>query len=169
MIFMNTNNSTRNIKRIWRQSLDGRAMAAGGDANDGSLCSLQPAEVEGPRVRELEPFLQGCLSVLPGRLEKGRIRLGVFLFLLGVADRFWTLQGLDDRRFPSYAEGLLRRFGLSAPRAATLVSALPQLPGEASAQRALVQGGDALETWLRSRDPNVVLQLKELIAEWRRA
>jgi hypothetical protein len=36
------------------------------------------------------------------------------------------------------------------------------------AGQALSEGGDALETWLRSRDSNVALRLSELVADWRR-
>jgi hypothetical protein len=164
---MTAKKRTENMQRIWRQSPEGKAVAVGGDVNDRPVDSLQGDDLENPRIMELEPFLRGCLSVLPDRLEHGKIRVGVFLFLLGAADRFWSLQGLGDRRFQPYAESLLRRLGLSAQHAATLVAALPQLPAEPSARRALVQGGDALETWLRSRDPNVALQLTELIGEWR--
>jgi hypothetical protein len=164
---MTAKKRTENMQRIWRQSPEGKAVAVGGDVNDRPVDCLQGDDLGNPRIMELEPFLQGCLSVLPDRLEHGQIRVGVFLFLLGAADRFWSLQGLDDRHFQPYAESLLRRLGLSAQHAATLVSALPQLPAEPSARRALVQGGDALETWLRSRDPNVALQLTELIGEWR--
>jgi hydroxyacylglutathione hydrolase len=90
------------------------------------------------RLMELEPFVQGCLGVLPDLVEQGQIPLGAFLFLLAATDRFWSLQRLDDGRFQPYAESLLRRSGLSARLAATLVSALPQLPGEPSARRAMV-------------------------------
>jgi hypothetical protein len=165
---MNAEKRTEGITRVWRQSPEGKAVAVGGDVNERPVDSLQGADLEDPRLMELEPFLQGCLSVLPNPLEQGQTRLRVLLFLLGAADRFWSLQRLDDRRFHPYAESLLRRSGLSAQLAATLVSALPQLPEEPSARRAMVQGGDALETWLRSRDPNVALQLKELIGESRR-
>jgi hypothetical protein len=167
---MDANNGKRNSKRIWRQSPDGRVVAVGMDADaDGhSSPSLESIDPDDPRLAELEPFLQGCMSVLPKRLEQGQIRLGAFLFLLGAVDRFWTLRGLDDRYFQPFAESLLRRFALSPPRAATLVAALPQVSREPFANRALKQGGDTLEDWLHSRDPNVALRLTELIAEWGR-
>jgi len=130
--------------------------------------SLEPVDGEDPRVMELEPFLEGCLSVLPERMERGQTRLGVLLFLLGAVDRFWALQGLDSRRFQPCAEGLLRRFGLSPDHAATLTATLPRVPEDSFASRALNEGGDTLETWLNSRDPNVALRLTELVAEWRR-
>jgi hypothetical protein len=164
---MKPGNRTRDTKRIWRQSPDGRPVAARGDGNDRRVDSPPRERTDDPQIIELQAFLEACLSVIPERLEQGPNRLGVLLFLLGAADRFWELYGLDDRGFQPYAESLLRRFGLSADEAATLVAALPQLPGQASARRAMVLGGDALETWVRSHDPNVALQLTELVAAWR--
>jgi hypothetical protein len=165
---MSAEKRIEDINRVWCQSPGGKAVAVGEAVDEHPVDRLQRVNREDPQIMELEPFLEGCLSVLPDRLEQGQIRLGVLLFLLGAADRFWSLQKLDDRRFQPYAESLLLRSGLSAPLAATLVSALPQLAGEPSARGAMVQGGEALETWLRSRDPNVALQLTELIREWRR-
>jgi hypothetical protein len=127
-----------------------------------------PSTPDVPRIRELEPFLQSCASLLPESLEVGQIRLGILLFALGAADRFWSIHGLDDSRFQPYAESLLERFGLSPKLAATVVAALPQLPEDAFARTTLRQGGDTLASWLASRDPNVTLRLTELIAGWRR-
>lgn len=155
------------MKDIWQQSPDGRATAVDPDLGR-PVDHLEPAAPADPKVRELEPFLQACVSVFPEPLEKGRPRLGFFLFALGAADRFWGLYGLDDRRFPPYAESLLRRFGASSEQAATLVAALPQVPADPFAGQALSEGGEALETWLRSRDSNVALRLTELVADWRR-
>jgi len=138
---MTAKKRTENMQRIRRQSPEGKAVAVGEDVNDRSVDSRQGDGLENPRIMELEPFLRGCLSVLPERLDHGHVRLGVLLFLLGAADRFWSLRGLDDGCFQPYAESLLQRLGLSAQHAATLVAALPQLPAEPSARRALVQGG----------------------------
>jgi hypothetical protein len=165
---MDANNGKRHSKRIWRPSPDGRVVAVDVAAAGHTSPGLESTDPGAPGVAELEPFLQGCMSVLPERLEHGQIRLGVFLFLLGAVDRFWTLRDLDDRYFQLYAENLLRRFALSPPRAATLVAALPQVSAEPFANRVLNQGGDTLEDWLHSRDSNVALRLTELIAEWGR-
>jgi len=152
---------------IWRQSPDGRPMAAEGGL-DRALGSAAPSAPDVPRIRELEPFLQSCESVLPESPEVGRIRLGFVLFVLGAADRFWSIHGLDESRFQPYAESLLERFGLSPELAATVVAAVPQLPGDAFAQATLRQGAETLESWASSRDPNVVLGLTDLVAQWRR-
>ncbi len=106
---------------------------------------------------------------MPDEPEDGRARTGRLLFVLGAADRFWDLKGLDDGRFGAYSESLLRCFGMSPSQAATLSAALPQLTGDPLALSAMIQGGDALQDWIRSRDPNVAMRLTQLIAEWRRA
>lgn len=164
---MNRDERDPAVDPIWQQSPDGRPVKAEGDFSQ-ALGSAGPDTPDIPRLRELEPFLQSCASMLPASLEDGQIRLGLLLFVLGAADRFWSIHGLDDSRFPPYAESLLERFGLSPKLAATVVAALPQLPEDAFARTTLRQGGDTLESWLASRDPNVTLWLTELIAGWRR-
>jgi hypothetical protein len=156
----------RDRDTTWRQSPDGRALAADGDL-ERSLERPSPKRPNGPRLMELEPFLLACESLLPESLSEGRVRLGFLLFAMGAVDRFWSVRQLDDGRFQPYAAALLERFGLSADQAATLVAALPGLPGDAFALGILCEGGDVLESWLESRDPNVTLRLTELIAQWR--
>jgi hypothetical protein len=97
-----------------------------------------------------------------------RVRLGLICFLLGAGDRLWGLKGLDDRAFADWAEWLLGRLGLGPGQAATLVGALPQLPGDPFAARAMAEGGETLEDWLRAHDGNAILRLKELVSDWRR-
>ena len=152
---------------IWCQSPDGRPMAPAGDL-DRALGRPPRGTPDAIRISELEPFIQGCLSLLPDSLEEGRLRLGFLLFTLGAVDRFWAIHGLDDRRFQPYAEQVLERFGVSPGVAATLVAALPQLPGDPFALETLRQGAETLESWVLSRDPNVALGLHELMAHWRR-
>lgn len=154
---------------LWLQSPDGRAVVLEEGATGQSLDRPERAGWEEPRLAELEPFVQACLSLLPDQPEGGRARTGRLLFVLGAADRFWDLKGLDDGRFGAYSESLLRRFGMSPSQAATLSAALPQLTADPLALSAMIQGGDALQDWILSRDPNVALRLTELIAEWRRA
>jgi hypothetical protein len=62
------------------------------------------------------------------------------LFVLGAADRLWARAGLDDLRFPPYAEQLVGRLAVRSGGAASLVAALPQLPHDPFASRALRQG-----------------------------
>lgn len=81
----------------------------------------------------------------------------------------WKRASAPQRRDArARAEALLGRLGVPPEEAASLVAALPELPEDSFASRALRQGGDTLEAWLASRDPNVPLRLNELIAEWRR-
>jgi hypothetical protein len=157
------------MKPIWRQSPDGRAVAATDHPDDRAMGSPEATEGNEPRLRELEPFLEACMSLAPEPSEGEQVRLGFVLFALGAADRFWSLYGLDEHRFPAYAERLLARFGTAPEKAATLVAALPQVAGDPLGDHALREGGDTLDSWLQSRDPNVVLRLKELVAQWRRA
>ena len=163
---MNGGTGKRVDEQVWMQSPDGRVVRVDGDL--GRPVGVPERALRDPLIRELEPFLQGCASVLSESRGDGRSRLGYLLFALGAVDRFWSVRGLDDARFPPYATGLSQRSGIPADQAATLVAALPRLTEEAFACRALLQGGDALESWLQSRDPNVVLRLTELVAEWRR-
>ena len=115
-----------------------------------------------------EPFIQGCMSLLPEIPGEVGPRMGFLLFLLGAADRFWERFQLDDRRFDAYAQGLLNRFGLGHSQAATFVGAIPRLPRYGPARDALVEGEQTLDLWLDSRDANVLLRVQELIPMWRR-
>jgi hypothetical protein len=120
------------------------------------------------RVPELEPFVEGCLSLLGEVPRDGETRTGFFLFLLGAADGFWDRFGLEDARFPAYAEDLLQRFELDPGQAATLVTAIPQLPRQGPARDALLEGARTLDLWLDSGGSNPLLRVKELIPVWRR-
>lgn len=121
-----------------------------------------------PRLQVLQPFIDACLSVLPDGPFTGNARTGVFLFLLGAADRFWWRMGLDDQRFPAFAESLLQMHGLSPAEAATLAMSLPQVRERPEAREALLEGSETLEHWLDGHDNNSVLRLQELVLHWQR-
>jgi hypothetical protein len=114
----------------------------------------------------MRPFIAACEAVLPDDPAHGNTRLGLFVFLLGAADRLWQREGLDDARFPAFAEQLLRARGVPATAASTLSFTLPQLRGIEIARDMLLEGAAAMDDWLASRDGNRVLRLPELLADW---
>lgn len=160
------------MTKTWRDTPDGRPVAADEDL-DRHLGYPPRRTAEGgaarqPAVPALEPFIQGCATLLPDSDETS-VRTGLSLFVLGAADRFWQREDLDETRFPSYARQLLQRFGLRSEQAVTLVAALPQLRTDERAAAALGEGAETLDLWLESRDSNLMLRVKELIPRWRRA
>jgi hypothetical protein len=120
-----------------------------------------------PRLQALQPFIDACLTVLPDGPLAGNVRLGVFLFLLGAADRLWQRLSLDEQRFPAFAEALLELHGLSAEEAATLALTLPQIRDNEAAREVLLEGAETLDHWLDGHDSNSVLRLNELVLHWR--
>ena len=116
----------------------------------------------------LQPFLDGCMSVVPDTRLTRRARTGIFLFMLGAADRLWARLSLDDARFPAFAATLLRQRGLSADEALTLAYALPSVREDESARECLLEGAATLDVWLDGHDANAILRLGELIAGWQR-
>jgi hypothetical protein len=154
------------MDQIWQQSPDGRAIAIE-VPHDRNAEALEGSRDE-PTVVALEPFVAGCLSTLPERPHASRERLGFFLFVLGAADRFWAREGLDDSRFPRYAESLLQRLGLRPETAATLAPDVSLLPTQGPVAEAMAEGGETLDEWLATRDSNVPLRIKELLPRWSR-
>lgn len=148
----------------WRQTPDGRpSNVEYSPDRDAGAPERSPPE---PRLPSLEPFIEGTIAAMPEMRDDGA-RLGLLLFLLGAADRFWDRNGLDDTRYPRYAESLLRRLGADAERAATLVAALAQLPEDDPAREVLTQGGDTFDQWLSSHNQNIFLIVTEYAPRWR--
>lgn len=148
----------------WRQTPDGRPSPD--EISSDRHVGAGPGATAELLIPTLEPFIEGTVAAMPESRDDG-VRLGLLLFLLGAADRFWDRKGIDDARFPAYAESLLRRLGVAADRAATLVAALPQLPGDDPAREVLTQGGDTLEEWMSSHNQNVFLAVTEHAPRWR--
>ena len=119
------------------------------------------------RLAVMQPFIDACQAVVPEHPADGNARLGLFIFLLGAADRLWQRQGLDDARFPAFAEALLRSQGVPAPAASTVAFALPELRDIEAARDMLLEGAAAMDRWLGSHNGNSVLRLPELLADWR--
>ncbi len=114
---------------------DGRVIrAAAGD----ETVAAYPDE-EG--VRAMKPFFDACQAVLSDRPVSAGGRLGLFLFQLGAADRFWHRHNLDDHRFPAFAAQLLQsQAGVGASEAVAISTALPQLRGVAAANAVIAEG-----------------------------
>lgn len=68
---------------------DGTVTAVDDGVKGEGIERLEPAPAADVWATELEPFLTGCLSVLPDPLEDGWPRLGFLLFSLGAVDRYW--------------------------------------------------------------------------------
>jgi hypothetical protein len=154
------------MPETWNQTPDGKPVATEHHP-DRHLGYPPEKPASEPSVQALEPFIQGCLSLLPEIPGEVGPRMGFLLFVLGAASRFWERFQLDDGRFDAYAEELLTRFGLGLSQAATFLGAIPQLPRYGPARDALVEGEQTLDLWLDSRDTNVMLRVKALIPEWR--
>jgi hypothetical protein len=153
------------MHRIWRQTPDGRPAATNVSRNRNPE-ALERRSDNLPVV-ELAPFVDGCLTMLPERSRDNGERMGFFLFLLGAGDRFWELNGLDDKRFPAYTESLLRRLDVPAETAATIAADLSLLPKDGPVGEAMVHGRETLDEWIASGDPNIPLRVKELMPRWR--
>jgi hypothetical protein len=69
---MSAEKRVEDTKRVWRQSPGGKSVAVGGDVNERPIDRLQGADLEDPRIMELDPFLAGCLGVLPELWSRGR-------------------------------------------------------------------------------------------------
>ena len=121
------------------------------------------------RLEILQPFLDCCMTVLPDTRLTTRARTGLFLFMLGAADRLWARMNLDPARFPAFAAALLQQRGLGADEALTLAFTLPGVREEEAARECLLEGAEALDAWLDSHDGNCVLRLGELIIGWQQA
>lgn len=119
------------------------------------------------RLEVMQPFIDACEAVIPQHPADGNTRLGLFVFLLGAADRLWQREGLDDARFPAFAEALLRSQGVPATAASTVAFALPELRGIEAARDMLLEGAAAMDRWRESHDGNSVLRLPDLLADWR--
>jgi len=150
------------MKRTLLQTPDGRVIR--GPEQDTEAETAGHSE---PALRAILPFIQACQSVLPDGPMSGAVRTGLFLFLLGAADRLWQRLELGDGRFPAFATALLQRQGVSAAEAATLVDTLPQLMQVEFARAAFLEGSRTLDEWQDAHDANSVMRLEELIARWR--
>ena len=118
-------------------------------------------------VRAMGPFIDACLAAMPERPLSAGGRIGLFLFQLGAADRFWQRHGLNDRHFPAFAAQLLQlKGGVAASEAMAISTALPQLRGVAAASAVIAEGAAVMDTWLDSHDTAVVLCLTELLPQW---
>jgi len=116
----------------------------------------------------LVAFVAGSIAALPEPPADSDARLYLQVFLIGAADIFWRRHGLPPAGAVPVLSELFERHGLPGNETAGLIEVLPQLRRDPSAQQILQQGEEAMTEFLDSHDPNLLLQILDLVADWRR-
>lgn len=116
----------------------------------------------------LVAFYAGSIAALPEPPADSDARLYLQVFLIGAADSFWRRHGLPPTGAIPVLSELFERYGLPGNETAGLIEVLPQLRGDAITQRILQQGESVMMEFLGSHDPNLLLQVLDLVADGRR-
>jgi hypothetical protein len=160
------------MRKFSRQTPDGRTIAAEPDLR--RHVAQPPPRAPAADAAEradgsaLVAFVAGSIAALPEQPRDDRARLCLQLFLLGAADAFWRRHDLPVAGATHVLSRLLERHGLPGSETAGLIEALPQLRQDAGARRILRQGDRAMAEYLANHDPNLFLQMQELVQDWRR-
>lgn len=155
-----------------QQTPDGRTI--GGDPDPRRHIAQPPprspvaAAASHAKGSTLVAFVAGTIAALPEPPADSDARLYLQVFLIGAADSFWRRHGLPTAGAVPVLSELFQRHGLPGNETAGLIEVLPQLRCDPSAQHILQQGEEAMTEFLGSHDPNVLLQILELVADWRR-
>jgi hypothetical protein len=116
----------------------------------------------------LAAFVAGSIAAFPEPPADSDSRLYLQVFLIGAAGTFWRRHGLPPAGAVQVLSELFERHGLPGNETAGLIEVLPQLRRDPSAQQILQQGEEAMTEFLDSHDPNLLLQIPDLVADWRR-
>ncbi|MCG6943416.1 MAG: hypothetical protein LJE69_19465 [Thiohalocapsa sp.] len=160
------------MRNFSQQTPDGRTIAADPDLRR-HIAQPPPrapeaAVAERANGSALVAFVAGSIAALPELPAASGSRLCLQLFLIGAADAFWRLQGLPVTSATQVLSRLFERYGLPGNETAGLIEALPQLRCDPSARQILQQGEQAMNDFLGSHDPNLLLLILDLVADWRR-